>query len=76
MKDRLARMLRTLNPREERVVRMHFGLQNGSEHTLGKVGKAFALTRERMRQIEAHALRKLRHPSRSQRVKPFLNFQE
>jgi RNA polymerase primary sigma factor len=76
LKDQIARMVRTLNPREERVVRMHFGLQNGSEHTLEEVGKSFALTRERMRQIEAHALRKLRHPSRSERLKPFLNLQE
>jgi RNA polymerase primary sigma factor len=76
LKDQIAHILRTLNPREERVVRMHFGLQNGSEHTLEEVGKSFDLTRERMRQIEAHALRKLRHPSRSERLKPFLNFHE
>ena len=57
-------MLKTLTPREEKVIKMRFGLDDGSEHTLEEVGQTFAVTRERIRQIEAKALRKLRHPSR------------
>ena len=56
----------TLTPREEKVIKLRFGLEDGTEHTLEQVGQSFAVTRERIRQIEAKALRKLRHPSRSQ----------
>jgi RNA polymerase primary sigma factor len=62
-------VLRTLTPREERVIKMRFGLEDGSEHTLEEVGQSFQVTRERIRQIEAKALRKLRHPSRSRKLK-------
>ncbi|HEY6968506.1 MAG TPA: RNA polymerase sigma factor RpoD [Candidatus Angelobacter sp.] len=72
MKDKTAELLRTLNPREENVLRMRFGLEDGSEHTLEEVGLKFNVTRERIRQIEAKALRKLRHPSRAHRLKAFL----
>lgn len=72
MKDKTAELLRTLNPREENVIRMRFGLEDGSEHTLEEVGLRFNVTRERIRQIEAKALRKLRHPSRAHRLKAFL----
>jgi RNA polymerase primary sigma factor len=65
-------MLKTLTPREERVIKMRFGLEDGSEHTLEEVGQSFAVTRERIRQIEAKALRKLRHPSRSRNLRSFL----
>jgi len=65
MKEQLAKMLRTLTPREEKIIRMRFGMDDGSEHTLEEVGQTFSVTRERIRQIEAKALRKLRHPSRS-----------
>jgi len=59
-------------PREERVIKMRFGIGDGSEHTLEEVGQSFQVTRERIRQIEADALRKLRHPSRSRKLKAFL----
>jgi RNA polymerase primary sigma factor len=72
MKDKTAELLRTLNPREENIIRMRFGLEDGSEHTLEEVGLKFNVTRERIRQIEAKALRKLRHPSRAHRLKAFL----
>ncbi|HMK28578.1 MAG TPA: RNA polymerase sigma factor RpoD [Terriglobales bacterium] len=72
LKERTAQVLRTLSPREEKIIRMRFGMEDGSEHTLGEVGQCFALTRERIRQIEAKALRKLRHPSRSLKLKSFL----
>jgi len=72
LKERMASMLRTLTPREERIIKMRFGFDNGSEHTLEEVGQMFALTRERIRQIEAKALRKLRHPSRSSKFRVFL----
>jgi len=72
MKDKTAELLRTLNPREENVIRMRFGLEDGSEHTLEEVGLKFHVTRERIRQIEAKALRKLRHPCRAHRLKAFL----
>ncbi|HKY06071.1 MAG TPA: RNA polymerase sigma factor RpoD [Blastocatellia bacterium] len=66
-------VLKSLTPREEKVIKMRFGLEpNGSEHTLEEVGQHFAVTRERIRQIEAKALRKLRHPSRSRKLKAFL----
>jgi RNA polymerase primary sigma factor len=64
-KERTAQVLRSLNAREEKIIRMRFGLEDGSERTLEEVGQSFAVTRERIRQIEAKALRKLRHPSRS-----------
>ena len=66
-------MLHTLSAREEKVVKMRFGLEDGSEHTLEEIGVEFAVTRERIRQIEAKALRKLRHPSRSGKLKSFLD---
>jgi len=69
--DQTAAVLRSLTPREEEVVRMRFGIGNGSECTLEEVGKLFSVTRERIRQIECKALRKLRHPSRSEKLKPF-----
>jgi RNA polymerase primary sigma factor len=72
LKDQTEALLKTLTPREERVIKMRFGLGDGSEHTLEEVGQNFAVTRERIRQIEAKALRKLRHPSRSRKLKAFL----
>ena len=72
LRAQTSQVLRTLSPREERVIRMRFGLEDGSEHTLEEVGQKFAVTRERIRQIEAKALRKLRHPSRSRRLKTFV----
>jgi RNA polymerase primary sigma factor len=72
LREQTAEVLKTLSPREEKIVKMRFGLQDGSEHTLEEVGENFAVTRERIRQIEAKALRKLRHPSRSQRLRDFL----
>jgi RNA polymerase primary sigma factor len=65
LKEKMESALKTLTPREEQIIKMRFGLGDGSEHTLGEVGQRFFLTRERIRQIEAKALRKLRHPSRS-----------
>jgi RNA polymerase primary sigma factor len=76
LKKQTARVLRTLNPREERIIRMRFGLEDGSEHTLEEVGQNFQVTRERIRQIEAKALRKLRHPSRSRRLRSFVSREE
>lgn len=73
LKEQTTSILRTLNPREERIIRMRFGLEDGSEHTLEEVGQKFQVTRERIRQIEAKALRKLRHPSRSRRLRSFLD---
>jgi RNA polymerase primary sigma factor len=70
--EQTAEVLKTLSPREEKIIRLRFGLEDGSEHTLEEVGQNFAVTRERIRQIEAKALRKLRHPSRSFRLKTFL----
>jgi len=61
-----------LTPREERVIKMRFGLEDGTEHTLEEVGKAFGVTRECIRQIEAKALRKLRRPSRSRQLRAFV----
>lgn len=72
LKEQTENVLRTLTPREERVIKMRFGVGDGSEHTLEEVGQNFAVTRERIRQIEAKALRKLRHPSRSRRLRAFL----
>ena len=65
-------MLATLSPREERVLKMRFGIGERSNHTLEEVGQDFEVTRERIRQIEAKALRKLRHPSRSKLLKGFM----
>jgi RNA polymerase primary sigma factor len=65
-------VLSTLTPREEKVLKMRFGIGERSNHTLEEVGQSFAVTRERIRQIEAKALRKLRHPSRSRKLRAFL----
>ncbi len=72
LREQTAEVLKTLSPREEKIIKMRFGLQDGGEHTLEEVGEHFAVTRERIRQIEAKALRKLRHPSRSHRLRAFL----
>ena len=72
LKEQLAEVLSTLTPREEKVLRLRFGLEGGRSRTLEEVGKEFNVTRERIRQIEAKALRKLRHPSRSKKLKDFL----
>jgi len=72
LKEQTSSVLKTLTPREEKVIKMRFGLDEGSEHTLEEVGQSFAVTRERIRQIEAKALRKLRHPSRSRKLRAFL----
>ncbi len=72
MKEQLANILKTLTPREEKIIRMRFGMEDGSEHTLEEVGQTFCVTRERIRQIEAKALRKLRHPSRSGKFRVFV----
>jgi RNA polymerase primary sigma factor len=72
LKEQTESVLKTLTPREERVIKMRFGVGDGSEHTLEEVGQSFAVTRERIRQIEAKALRKLRHPSRSRKLRAFL----
>jgi RNA polymerase primary sigma factor len=73
VQERTAQVLRTLSPREEKIIRMRFGMEDGSEHTLEEVGRGFSVTRERIRQIEAKALRKLRHPSRSEKLKSFFD---
>lgn len=73
LKEQLGEVLSTLTPREEKVLRLRFGLEDGRARTLEEVGKEFNVTRERIRQIEAKALRKLRHPSRSKRLKDFLD---
>lgn len=73
LKEQLADVLKTLTPREEKVLALRFGLEDGNPKTLEEVGKVFNVTRERIRQIEAKALRKLRHPSRSKRLKDFLD---
>ena len=72
LKEQTDSVLKTLTPREEKVVKMRFGVGDGSEHTLEEVGQDFSVTRERIRQIEAKALRKLRHPSRSRKLRAFL----
>ncbi len=73
LKEQLSEVLQTLTPREEKVLRLRFGLEDGRSRTLEEVGKEFNVTRERIRQIEAKALRKLRHPSRSKKIKDFLD---
>ena len=72
LKEQTTSVLKTLTPREEKVIKMRFGVGDDSEHTLEEVGQSFAVTRERIRQIEAKALRKLRHPSRSRKLRAFL----
>jgi RNA polymerase primary sigma factor len=72
LKEQTDAVLKTLTPREEKVIKLRFGVGDGSEHTLEEVGQNFAVTRERIRQIEAKALRKLRHPSRSRKLRAFL----
>ncbi|HEX2715906.1 MAG TPA: RNA polymerase sigma factor RpoD, partial [Candidatus Acidoferrales bacterium] len=72
LNETMASMLKMLSPREERIIRMRFGFEDGNQRTLEEVGQVFAVTRERIRQIEAKALRKLRHPSRSRHVRTFL----
>ncbi len=73
LKEQLTEVLATLTPREEKILRLRFGLEDGRPRTLEEVGKEFAVTRERIRQIEAKALRKLRHPTRSKRLRDFLD---
>lgn len=73
LKEQTARVLSTLSSREERVIKLRFGLEDGSERTLEEVGQSFNVTRERIRQIEAKALRKLRNSSRSRRLRAFVN---
>src|SRR3989475_4549308 len=72
LKEMTEQVLNMLTPREERIIKMRFGLEDGTEHTLEEVGQKFGVTRERIRQIEAKALRKLRHPSRSRQLRAFL----
>ncbi len=72
LKEQTASVLKTLTPREEKIIKMRFGLEDGRQHTLEEVGQLFALTRERIRQIEAKALRKLRHRSCSRKLRTFL----
>lgn len=76
LRERTARVLRTLSSREEKILRMRFGMEDGSEHTLEEVGRCFDVTRERIRQIEAKALRKLRHSSRSKELRLLLGSQQ
>ena len=73
LKEMTEQVLNMLTPREERVIKMRFGLEDGTQHTLEEVGQKFGVTRERIRQIEAKALRKLRHPSRSRQLRAFLS---
>ena len=73
LKEQLLEIMDTLSPREKKVLKMRFGIDNGRPRTLEEVGKEFDVTRERIRQIEAKALRKLRHPSRSKRLKDYLD---
>lgn len=73
LKEQIRQVLKTLTPREEMVLKLRFGLEDGNEHTLEEVGQMFNVTRERIRQIEAKALRKLRHPSRARKLKTFLD---
>ena len=73
LKEQLVDVLKTLTPREAKVLKLRFGLDDGRQRTLEEVGKEFEVTRERIRQIEAKALRKLRHPSRSKKLKDFLD---
>ena len=72
LKEQISNVLKTLTPREQKVIRLRFGLDDGRSRTLEEVGREFNVTRERIRQIEAKALRKMRHPSRSRKLKDFL----
>ena len=72
LKEQLNDVMKTLTPREAKVLRLRFGLDDGKSRTLEEVGKQFNVTRERIRQIEAKALRKLRHPSRSKKLKEYM----
>ena len=72
LKRCLCRVMGSLTPREEKVLRMRYGIEIGCDHTLEEVGQSFSVTRERIRQIEAQALKKLRHPSRSQDLQAFI----
>ena len=73
LREQMKTMLSTLGSREKRILSLRFGLEGDSSHTLEDVGKVFKVTRERVRQIEAKALKKLRHPSRSRKLRPFLD---
>jgi RNA polymerase primary sigma factor len=73
LKETTTRVLASLTPREERVLQMRFGIGMNTDHTLEEVGQQFSVTRERIRQIEAKALRKLKHPSRSRKLRSFLD---
>ena len=73
LREQLEEVMNTLTPREAKVLKLRFGLEDGKTRTLEEVGREFQVTRERIRQIEAKALRKLRHPSRSRKLKDFLN---
>ena len=72
LKDEISQVLETLTEREEKVIRLRFGLEDGKPRTLEEVGQMFGVTRERIRQIEAKALRKLRHPSRSRKLRDYM----
>ena len=72
LKEQTRKVLATLTPRQERVLRLRFGIDENADHTLEEVGQDFGVTRERIRQVEAKALRKLRHPSRAKRLVPFM----
>jgi RNA polymerase primary sigma factor len=72
LQEQTSSALKTLTPREEKIIKMRFGLEDGSEHTLEQIGQEFAVTRERIRQLEAKALHKLRHPSRAHKLRAFL----
>jgi RNA polymerase primary sigma factor len=73
LKEQTRKVLATLTPRQERVLRLRFGIDESADHTLEEVGQDFGVTRERIRQVEAKALRKLRHPSRAKRLNPFVD---
>ena len=73
LREATTRVLASLTPREERILRMRFGIGMNTDHTLDEVGQQFSVTRERIRQIQAMALRKLKHPSRSRRLRSFLD---
>jgi RNA polymerase primary sigma factor len=76
LKEQTESILKTLTPREEQVIKMRFGVGDGSEYTLEDVGQRFAVTRERIRQIEVKALHKLRHPSRSRKLRAFFEVRD